>query len=120
MILESAGFPIGLAKNAYKDRSVRLTAGDRLYLYSDGVTEAMDPTREMFGDARLLEAIGRARSVSLHESVAALVEEIERWRGTSSAQDDISIVAVEVSDASGQSEPDVDPLANSHDIMRAK
>ena len=85
-------------------------AGDRLYLYSDGVTEAMDPSGEMFGDARLLEAIGRARSVSLQESVAALVGEIERWRGTASAQDDISIVAVEVSVASGPGEPDVDPL----------
>ena len=78
MILESTGFPIGLAKESYEERFVRLAAGDRLYLYSDGVPEAMDPSGEMFGDGRLLEAIGRGRSVSLHESVAALMVEIER------------------------------------------
>ena len=82
-----------------------LTAGDRLYLYSDGVTDMMDPARAMFGDARLLKAIGRARSVPLEESVVAVVGEVERWRGTASAHDDISIVAVEVSVASGQCEP---------------
>ena len=119
VILESTGFPIGLGKDAYEERSVRLTAGDRLYRYSDGVTEAMDPTRELFGDARLLEAIGRGRSLPLQKSVAAVVGEVERWRGAASAQDDISIAAVEVSVASGQSEPDIDPLPNSHAITRA-
>ena len=118
MILESTGFPIGLAEDAYEERSVRLAAGDRLYLYSDGVPEAMDPAGEQFGDARLLEAIGQGRSVPLQESVAALVGEVERWRGAASAQDDISILAVEVSLASGPGEPGVVPLANSHDTAR--
>ena len=43
VILEGQGSPIGLADDAYEERSVRLGAGDRLYLYSDGVPEAMDP-----------------------------------------------------------------------------
>ena len=97
VILESSGSPIGLAEDAYGERSVRLAAGDRLYLYSDGVPEAMDPAGELFSDARLLEALSRGRSVPLQESVAALVGEVERWCGAAKAQDDISIVAVEVS-----------------------
>ena len=97
VILASPGFPIGLAEDAYEERCVRLAPGDRLYLYSDGVTEMMDPTGVLFGDGRLLEAIGRGRSVGLQESVAAVLGEVERWRGTASVQDDISIVAVEVS-----------------------
>ena len=60
VILESSGSPIGLAEDAYGERSVRLAAGDRLYLYSDGVPEAMDPAGELFSDARLLEALGGA------------------------------------------------------------
>ena len=62
VILESQGFPIGLADDAYEERSVRLEAGDRLYLYSDGVPEAMDPAGKQFGDARLLEC-DRPRAV---------------------------------------------------------
>jgi PAS domain S-box-containing protein len=104
VILESPGFPIGLADGAFEERCVRLAPGDRLYLYSDGITDMMDPDRVLFGDARLLEAIGRARSVPLEESVAAVVGEVERWRGAASAHDDISIVGVEVSVVSSSCE----------------
>src|SRR6202040_1271081 len=95
VILESQGFPIGLADVAYEERSVRLGAGDRLYLYSDGVPEAMDPAGKRFGDARLLEAIAQGRSEPLEEGVATLLREIARWHGSESPQDDISILAVE-------------------------
>jgi sigma-B regulation protein RsbU (phosphoserine phosphatase) len=108
VILESDGFPLGLAEDAYEERSVCLAAGDRLFLYSDGVPEAMDPVGEQFGYARLLQAIGRDRFEPLQEHVAALLEEIERWRGTASAQDDIAILAVEVSAAVGRGEPGVE------------
>src|SRR3954463_697498 len=97
VILESSGFPIGLADDAYEERSVRLGAGDRLYLYSDGVPEAMDPAGRQFGDARLLEAVGRVRSEPLREGVATLLREIARWLGSEKPRDDISILAVEVS-----------------------
>ena len=75
VILESRGFPIGLADDAYEERSVHLRAGDRLYLYSDGVPDAMDPAGEQFGEARLLEAIGQGRSEPLQESVATLLRD---------------------------------------------
>ncbi len=81
VILESHGFPIGLADDAYEERSVRLGAGDRLYLYSDGVPEAMDPAGKQFGDARLLEAIGQGRSEPLQESVATLLRNVAQWHG---------------------------------------
>jgi sigma-B regulation protein RsbU (phosphoserine phosphatase) len=105
VILESQGFPIGVADDAFEERSVRLGAGDRLYLYSDGVSEAMDPARKQFGDARLLETIGQSRSEPLQASVATLLGEIGRWHGSQSFQDDISILAVEISTASAQGEP---------------
>ncbi len=96
VILESPGFPIGLADDAYEERSVRLGAGDRLYLYSDGVCEAMDPTGEQFGHGRLLEAISRGGCESLQEGLAALLAGVERWHGSERPQDDISILAVEL------------------------
>ncbi|MGO8745791.1 MAG: PP2C family protein-serine/threonine phosphatase [Thermoguttaceae bacterium] len=111
VILEGQGLPIGLAEDAYEERSVRLAAGDRLYLYSDGVPEAMDPVGEQFGYARLRQAIGRVRFEPLQEGVAALLKEVERWRGAASAQDDITILAVEVSAAAGRGEPGVEKQA---------
>ena len=104
VLLESQGFPIGLADGAFEERSVRLGAGDRLYLYSDGVTEAMNPAGKQFGDARLLEAIRQGRSEPLQESIATLLTEIARWQGTERPQDDISVLAVEISIGSGLGE----------------
>src|SRR5436190_8163936 len=62
VILDSTGSPIGLANDAYEERSVRLAAGDRLYLYSDGAPEAMNADGKVFGEARLPAAIGEGRS----------------------------------------------------------
>ena len=101
VILESQGFPMGLTDNPYEERSVRLGAGDRLYLYSDGVPEAMNPAGQQFGNARLLEVIGQGRSKPLQESVATLLGEIVRWHGSERPQDDISILAVEIAAVSG-------------------
>jgi sigma-B regulation protein RsbU (phosphoserine phosphatase) len=105
VILESEGFPIGLADEVYEERSVCLGAGDRLYLYSDGVPEAMNPAGDQFGEARLLEAIAQGRSEPLQENVATLLGEITRWHGTERPHDDISILAVEVSVATGSGDP---------------
>lgn len=96
VMLESRGSPIGLADDPYEERSIHLGIGDRLYLYSDGIPEARNPTHEQFGDTRLLEVIGRGRFEPLHESVARLLEEVVQWHGSESPQDDISILALEV------------------------
>ena len=109
VILESPGSPIGLAEEAYEERCVRLAGGDRLYLYSDGVPETMDPSGEPFGDTRLLEAIEQVRLQPLQQGVAALLSQLEQWRGPSTAQDDISILAVEVSAAAGPGQPATNP-----------
>ena len=99
VILESQGFPIGLADDAFEERLVRLGAGDRLYLYSDGVPEVMNSAGKLFGTVRLLEAIGQVRSQQLQEGVVALREKITRWHESERPQDDISILTVEVAGA---------------------
>ena len=101
VILESQGFPIGLTDSPYEERSVRLAAGDRLYLYSDGVSEAMDPAGNQFGNARLMQAIDHARSETLKKSVETLLSAITQWQGSERFQDDISILAVEMALARG-------------------
>ncbi len=93
VILESPGFPISIAEEAYEEQCVQLAPGDRLYLYSDGVPDAMSSSGERFGEVRLKEAISRCRAGPLQEGVDALLAEIVRWSGSERPQDDISIVA---------------------------
>jgi sigma-B regulation protein RsbU (phosphoserine phosphatase) len=110
VILESPGFPIGLADEAYGERSLHLAAGDRLYLYSDGFPDAMNPSGEQFGDARLLAAIDRGRAQPLREGIATLLGEIARWQGGERSQDDISILAVELAPAPSPRGPGITTL----------
>jgi sigma-B regulation protein RsbU (phosphoserine phosphatase) len=97
IILESPGFPIGVSQDPYAEQVLHLTPGDRLYLYSDGLPDAMSPAGESFGDARLLRAVDRTRHEPLKQAVDTLLDEIARWQGGEKPQDDISILAVELS-----------------------
>jgi phosphoserine phosphatase RsbU/P len=96
VILESPGFPIGLAEEAYAERRVHLAAGDRMYLYSDGLPDAMNAGGERFDEVRLLEAIERHRAEPLRVGLGSLLGEIARWQGAERPQDDCSILSVEL------------------------
>ncbi len=96
-ILNVSGFPIGLLQEAtYQDHCISLGKGDRLYFYSDGVTEAMNPQEEMFGQERWLDTLKQVRGKSLEDSLSVLSGSLETWCAGSSCGDDISILAVEI------------------------
>src|SRR5262245_50460669 len=65
------GLPIGLDAT-YTEHAITLRQGERLYLYSDGVTEAPSPNREVFGSDRLLQILERGRPLPLGESLDLL------------------------------------------------
>ncbi len=110
VLLESPGSPIGLGEDRYEERSICMAPGDRLYLYSDGVPEAMDVAGNPFSDARLLETILHGRPKPLKEGVDALLGNIARWHGAEKPQDDISILAVELTVASRLSDVGVNSV----------
>jgi sigma-B regulation protein RsbU (phosphoserine phosphatase) len=104
-IVERRGFPIGLAEVPYEEHSLTLRPGDRLYLYSDGLVEALDTDSKVFGGARLLRAIERVREDTLERGVATLLEEVQRWTGAAGLRDDASLVAVEFLGAAAEPGP---------------
>jgi sigma-B regulation protein RsbU (phosphoserine phosphatase) len=97
-ILPGRGYPIGLADGPkpYNEWGIRLNPGDRLYLYSDGIPEAVSPEGKAFGNERMLEKIEAGRSEPLCGVVNDLVAEIEAWSGATRVKDDLSVLAVEV------------------------
>lgn len=94
-VLESDGFPIGVAEEDYMERSVQLDPGDRLFLYSDGVFEALNAAGEQFGSRRLEQSIDASGSLGIRDSVQAVLAQVERWQGTTSVGDDLSLLAIE-------------------------
>lgn len=95
--LPESSLPIGIiAEVPYEEHVVRLTPGDCLWLYSDGLLEAMDEGGHQFGSKRLDEALQAAARMPLHDRVGYLMTRIAQWTGEHGPQDDISIVAFEV------------------------
>ncbi len=102
-ILEGRGYPIGLAEGTYEEQTLTLSVGDRLFLYSDGIPEALGPDDSAFGLKRLLATVEEARGNSLEEAVLALRSAVEAWCGAAGVADDVSVVAVEVRDLPSES-----------------
>ena len=94
---DSTAQPIGLFEGTtYEEGRLSLGAGDRLYLYTDGVTEAAGPEEEDFGPERTAASLGRGRTRPLEESIGDLLGEVRAWTGGAAFADDVSVLGVEV------------------------
>jgi phosphoserine phosphatase RsbU/P len=101
----SGGPPIGLFQQEegvfgpYEEQELTLGVGDRLVLYSDGVTEAMDAHGQMFGISRLLEHVETTANSKLQDAVDDLRDTLLKWCGEShSPADDISILIIQIAE----------------------
>jgi sigma-B regulation protein RsbU (phosphoserine phosphatase) len=98
--LTGGGLPVGILKDQeYDDLSVQLASGDRLYFYSDGITEATNDRGEMLKTAGLSQLIENTRANSLSEDLASCIVELKRWCGPVPFADDISLLALEMPSA---------------------
>lgn len=99
VLLPEGGLPAGVTADAeYREAAVRLRPGDRLWVYSDGLPEAMAPGGEAFGEGRLTAAFRTAAGLPLEDAVRGVVAEAEGWAGPCGPQDDVSVVALESAD----------------------
>jgi sigma-B regulation protein RsbU (phosphoserine phosphatase) len=97
-IVEASGYPIGVAPPGpenYDEYLVEIAPGDRLFIHSDGVSEAMSPAEEMFGAARILDLLGAARSQPLEQSLKLLSLSVDDWTGHGERRDDQTVLAIE-------------------------
>jgi sigma-B regulation protein RsbU (phosphoserine phosphatase) len=95
--LEAGGMVLGLFPDqAYEKGCAALQPGDRLVVFSDGVTEASDPSGEMFGESRLLSSLVAHAGADVEQLPTVLLREVEGFVGRSGQQDDITIIAAEV------------------------
>jgi serine phosphatase RsbU (regulator of sigma subunit) len=83
------GFPIGLLDDAeYEDTPFHLAPGERLVLYSDGVTEAESPDGKQFGLDGLQKILGHGNS----EDIKSISDAVDHWRNGKPLDDDLSII----------------------------
>lgn len=93
----STGTPIGMLPGVeFKEQTLELEPGDRLYLYTDGVTEAANNKEEDLGTERLLETLEEYRTATLRKTLDQVVDRVHEWQGREASADDLSLLGVQI------------------------
>jgi serine phosphatase RsbU (regulator of sigma subunit)/transposase len=99
--LNPKGIPLGMQLPEGVDfggrleaENVRLQKDDLLVIYTDGVTEAMNPKRQQYGMTRFLRFIKDHAALTTDDFVATLQKDLGRFTGNAPQNDDITLVAI--------------------------
>lgn len=93
--IEATGMPLGLFFNAeFSTRTLKLSPGDRLILYSDGLTEARNPSGDEYSEARLSALVAREHSRAAEELAGLCLEDQRKFRAGISKMDDLTIMVL--------------------------
>jgi sigma-B regulation protein RsbU (phosphoserine phosphatase) len=79
---------------AYKEDRLELGVGDSLFIYSDGVTEAINPSRAFYGDGRLEEFLDKGNFSDPEGLVACALQSVEHFADGAEQADDITLLVV--------------------------
>jgi sigma-B regulation protein RsbU (phosphoserine phosphatase) len=94
------GPPVGLIPDAeFRTDETRLVPGERLLLYSDGITEAVAPDGTMLGEAGFTGILARHAGRAFREFLPRVLAEIDASTGGPDYADDLSVVTVEMPDS---------------------
>ena len=95
--IESNGLLFGVTSDcSYPECDILIADGDRFLLYTDGITEPENAAGEAFGDSKLEQIVRDNRSKNAAELSAHLVAELRSWQSASPAQDDITLIVIDV------------------------
>jgi sigma-B regulation protein RsbU (phosphoserine phosphatase) len=93
--LEVGGTVIGLFDfSQYDTGSVGISPGDLLVVFSDGVTEAVNPAGDEYGDDRLAECLTAVRGRSAAEALAAVQQSVATFAGAEPPRDDMTLMVL--------------------------
>ncbi len=93
--LEVGGLPLAVREEGgYELRRADLGPGDCLVMYTDGVTEATNPTRDMFLSERLDAVIKAHASASARHLTEAIVDEVRRFTSAAPQSDDLTLLVI--------------------------
>jgi sigma-B regulation protein RsbU (phosphoserine phosphatase) len=85
-------------ESGYEEREIAIMPGDRLVLFTDGVSESTDADGDLFGEERIEELVADSRDLSAHELQRTIVDAAASFsRGE--LEDDLTLVVVCVADS---------------------
>jgi sigma-B regulation protein RsbU (phosphoserine phosphatase) len=95
-LAKTGGMALGVVPDTtYHAKTRQLQAGDQLFLYTDGVTEAMDRAATLFSDRRLREYLTRMHGLSSAVLTRGVLAEVHRFAAGAVQSDDITALAIQ-------------------------
>jgi len=102
-------YPLGLVPEAeYEAVSLQLEPGDTMVLFSDGVTEAMDPNDELFGVPRLRQTLTGLPECGLEQLQGKILDAVENFARGANQADDVTLLLLRYQTPQGSSLTDTD------------
>ncbi len=94
---DRANLPLGiLPSTEYDQDTVSLQSGDRLAIYTDGVTESFSETEEEFGEERLCALLERSRDEEISAIKHRLTDALNEHTGGAARSDDLTLMLIEI------------------------
>jgi serine phosphatase RsbU (regulator of sigma subunit) len=89
--------PIGLWPGLeYQGEEIENVKNRPLFLYTDGLNEAENPEKQLFGDDRLLEVLRETRYVSSRQVIERLQSAVEEHRDGAEPNDDLTMLCLKI------------------------
>jgi len=93
--LETAGLALSIVKDTeFTADCISFDPGDFLFIYSDGITEAMNELNEEFGEEETSQLICQNKKLKANELIEKVLSTVEKYAGTRSQADDMTLVVI--------------------------
>ncbi|MDO9103835.1 MAG: PAS domain S-box protein [Methylovulum sp.] len=91
--LDAEGLILGIRKNiVFEEKTLALSGGDLVLVYTDGLTEAENPAGEFFGLARVSDAFIRNAQCTPEQIIKAILAELKQFCSKETFNDDITLM----------------------------
>lgn len=95
--IAATGLPVGMfCEERYSSTQIKLSKGDRLLLYTDGLSEARDQHDREYGDDRLPALLGECHQLAALGLVNRLLEDVSEFSSARPKADDLTVMAIEM------------------------
>jgi phosphoserine phosphatase RsbU/P len=99
--LRPSGSPLGVMtcndmSRKLEENCFRLTHGDKLLLYTDGLVDIANQNRDFYGETRMVDSFKRSAAQSVGEHLNAMVYDLKQFQGATDAGDDVTMVLGQV------------------------
>jgi len=93
--LESGGFCLGMFPDvSYEEKKIHLSPGEIVVLFTDGITETLDPQKQEFGEENLAAVLQKNSKQSAAEIVEQVLDELRHFCGGAAPLDDMTLVVI--------------------------